>query len=121
MNPEPSVSAKWLELLKEIAPGINRVLVMVNAGNIANASRLRAIEASAPSLRVRVSSSAVRDASEMESAVESIARESNTGLIVTPGAPISDHRKMIFALANRNHLPAVYPYRHYTAKGGLMS
>jgi ABC-type uncharacterized transport system substrate-binding protein len=121
MNPEASISGKWLELLKEIAPGINRVLVMVNAGNMANASRLRAIEASAPSFGVRVSSSAVRDAGEMESAVDSIARESNTALIVTPGAPISDHRKMIFALANRNHLPAVYPYRYYAAEGGLMS
>jgi ABC-type uncharacterized transport system substrate-binding protein len=53
MNPEPSVSAKWLELLKEIAPGINRVLVMVNVGNVANASRLDAIERSAPSLGVQ--------------------------------------------------------------------
>jgi putative ABC transport system substrate-binding protein len=121
MNPQPSISGKWLELLKEIAPGINHVLVMVNAGNVANASRLRAIESSALSLGVRVSSSAVRDAGEMENAVDSIARESNTGLIVTPGAPISDHRKMIFALANRNHLPAVFPYRHYVEEGGLIS
>jgi len=121
MNPEPSISVKWLELLKEIAPGINRVLVLVNAGNIANASRSHAIEASARSFGVRVLSSAVRDTGEMESAIDSIAHESNPGLIVTPGAPISDYRKMIFALANRNHLPAVYPYRYYAADGGLMS
>jgi putative tryptophan/tyrosine transport system substrate-binding protein len=121
MNPQPSISGKWLELLKEVAPGVNRVLVMVNAGNVANATRLRAIEHSAPSLGVQVSSSAVRDADDIESAIETIARESNTGLIVVPGAPISDHRKMIFALAVRNRLPAVYPYRYYVTEGGLMS
>ena len=83
MNPPPSVSEKWLELLKEIAPGINHVLVMINAGNIANASRLPAIEASALSMGVRVSSSAIHDASDLKSAIDSIAREANTGLIVT--------------------------------------
>jgi len=121
MNPQPSISGKWLELLKEIAPSINRVLVMVNAGNIANATRLRAIERSALSLGVQVSSSAISHAAGIESAIDTIARESNAGLIVVPGAPISDHRKMIFALAIRNRLPAVYPYRHYVADGGLMS
>jgi putative ABC transport system substrate-binding protein len=55
MNPEPAMSGKWLELLKEIAPSLNRVLVMVNAGNVGNAARLRVIEAAAPSLGVRVS------------------------------------------------------------------
>jgi putative tryptophan/tyrosine transport system substrate-binding protein len=93
----------------------------VNAGNIANVSRLRAIERAAPSFGVRVSSSAIRDADDIESAIEAIARESNAGLIVVPGAPISDHRKMLFALAIRNNLPAVYPYRHYAKEGGLMS
>ena len=121
MNPQPSISGKWLELLKEIAPLVNRVTVLVNAGNIANASRLRAIQQSAPSLGVDVSSIDIRDASDIERALESVAREPNGGLIVTPGAPISDHRKVIFALANTNRLPAVYPYRYYAAEGGLMS
>jgi putative ABC transport system substrate-binding protein len=121
MNPEPSVSGKWLELLKEIAPRINTVLVMVNAGNVANASRLHAIERTGLSSGIGVSSSAIRKAGDIESAIASILGQSNTGLIVTPGAPISDHRKMIFELANRNHLPAIYPYRDYVAEGGLMS
>ena len=121
MNPQPSISGKWLELLKEIAPLVNRVTVLVNAGNIANASRLRAIQQSAPSLGVEVSSIDIRDAGDVERAFESVAREPNGGLIVTPGAPISDHRKVIFALANTNRLPAVYPYRYYAAEGGLMS
>ena len=121
MNPQPSISGKWLELLKEIAPLVNRVTVLVNAGNIANTSRLRAIQQSAPSLGVEVSSIDIRDAGDIERALESVAREPNGGLIVTPGAPISDHRKVIFALANTNRLPAVYPYRYYAAEGGLMS
>ena len=121
MNPPPSVSGKWLELLKEVAPDVQHVLVLVNAGNVGNASRLRAIETSALSLGVKVSSSAVRDAGDLESALNSIAREPNTGLIVMPGAPISDHRKTIFALAISNRLPAVCPFQHYTAEGGLMS
>jgi putative ABC transport system substrate-binding protein len=121
MNPQPSISGKWLELLKEIAPLVNRVTVLVNAGNIANASRLRAIQQSAPSMGVEVSSIDIRDAGDIQRALESVAREPNGGLIVTPGAPISDHRKVIFALANTNRLPAVYPYRYYAAEGGLMS
>jgi putative ABC transport system substrate-binding protein len=95
--------------------------VLVNAGNIANASRLRAIQQSAPSMGVEVSSIDIRDAGDIQRALESVAREPNGGLIVTPGAPISDHRKVIFALANTNRLPAVYPYRYYAAEGGLMS
>ena len=121
MNPEPSISGKWLELLKEIAPATTRVLVLLNANNVANLTRLRAIEASAPSLNVRVSSSAIRDAGEIEAAIDAMARESNAGLIVTPGPPNDGLRKTIFALAARHRLPGVYPYRYYTADGGLMS
>src|SRR5262245_31152416 len=119
-NPQPSISGKWVELLKEIAPGIDRVTVMVNAGNIANASRLGAIEGSAPSLGVRVSSVDIRDANDIKQAIESSAREPNSALIVTPGAPISDHRRMIYALATTYHLPAIYPYPRWAAEGGLM-
>jgi putative ABC transport system substrate-binding protein len=121
MNPEPSISGKWLELLKEIAPATTRVLVLLNPNNMANLLRLRAIEASAPSFNVRVSSSAVRDASEIEAAIHAMAGEPNAGLIVTPGPPNDGLRKTIFASADRYRLPGVYPYRYYTADGGLMS
>jgi ABC-type uncharacterized transport system substrate-binding protein len=121
MNPEPSISGKWLELLKEIAPATTRVLVLLNANNVANLTRLRAIEASAPSLNVRLSSAAVRDAGEIEAAIDAMAGESNAGLIVTPGPPNDGLRKTIFASAARHRLPGVYPYRYYTADGGLMS
>jgi putative ABC transport system substrate-binding protein len=121
MNPEPSMSAKWLELLKEIAPGVKRVLVMVNAGNAGNAGRLRVLEATAPSFGVRLSSAAINNGSEIETAIIEVAGESNAGLIVMPAAPINDLRKMIFALAAQYRLPAIYAYRYYAVDGGLMS
>ena len=121
MNPDASISAKWLELLKQIAPSIDRVLVLVNAGNAGNAGRLRVLEAIAPSFGVRLSAAAIRGAGDITDAVETVAREPNVGLIAMPAAPINDLRTMIFALAARYRLPAVYPYRYYAVDGGLMS
>jgi putative ABC transport system substrate-binding protein len=105
MNMEPALSQKWFELLKEVAPGVNRVLVLMNSGSDANLIESRAIEATAASFGVQVSSATVRDASEIESAIEAVGRTPNAGLIVTPGIPINDRRKLIFALASRYRLP----------------
>jgi putative tryptophan/tyrosine transport system substrate-binding protein len=121
MNPEPAMSGKWLELLKEAAPSLTRVLVMVNAGNAGNAARLRVIEAAAPAFGVQVPSFAIRGAGDIESAISAVAGQSNVGLIAAPAAPINDLRKLIFALAERHRLPAVYAYRYYAKDGGLMS
>jgi putative ABC transport system substrate-binding protein len=121
MTDEPALSGKWLELLKEIAPGVNRVLVLVNSGSDGNLFELRTIEAAAPASGMQVSSATVRDAREIESAIETIARTPNAGLIVTPGIPLNDRRKLIFALASRYRLPAVYMYRFFTVDGGLLS
>src|SRR5215470_12673056 len=99
MNYEPALSGKLLELLKEVAPGVNRVLVLLNAGSDPNLIDLRTIETAAPSFGVQVSSRTVRDASEIESAIEAIGRAPNAGLIITAGIPINDRRKLIFALA----------------------
>ena len=121
LNVECLTGGKYLELLKEVVPGVNRVLVLINANNEANECSLRVIEASALSFGVQVSSAAVHDAGEIESAIEAIARESNAGLIVTAGIPINDRRKLIFALAARYRLPAVYFFRYFTVDGGLMS
>jgi putative ABC transport system substrate-binding protein len=121
MNHEPALSGKWLELLKEVAPGVNRVLVLVNSGSDANLIELRTIEAAAASFGVQVSSGTVRDASEIESAIEAIGRTPNAGLIITSGIPITDRRKLIFALASRYRLPAVYNFRFFAVDGGLLS
>jgi ABC-type uncharacterized transport system substrate-binding protein len=121
MNMEPSIGEKWLEVLKEIAPALNRVLVIVSFGNATHAARLRIIEASASTFGVQVLSSTVRDASEIESAIDAVARGGNAGLIVMPGGPPAEHRKMIFALAARYRLPAIYAYRYFASDGGLVS
>ena len=121
MDHEPALSGKWLELLKEVAPGVNRVLVLVNSGSDANLIELRAIEAAAPSFGVQVSSGTVRDGSEIESAIEVIGRTPNAGLIITAGIPITDRRQLIFALASRYRLPAVYNFRFFAVDGGLLS
>jgi putative ABC transport system substrate-binding protein len=120
LGSEPALSGKLLELLKEVAPSVNRVLVLLNSGSDANPIELRAIEAAAPSFGVQVSSGTVRDASEIESAIEAIGRTPNAGLVVTPGIPINDRRKLIFALASRYRLPAVYMFRFFTVDGGLL-
>ena len=70
---------------------------------------------------MHVSTVAVRDAAEIESAIEAVAREPNAGLIVLGGLPINDRRKLIFALAARYRLPTVYMFRYFAVDGGLMS
>jgi putative ABC transport system substrate-binding protein len=121
MNVEPALDGKRLELLKAVAPDVNRVLVLGNSGSDANLIDLRVIEAAAPSFGVRVLSGIVRDGSEIESAIEAVARTPNAGLIVNAGIPINDRRKLIFALASRHRLPAVYSLRFFAVDGGLLS
>jgi len=121
MNSESEIGGKWLELLKEIAPTVSRVLVLVNSGIDTNQNFLRRIEAAAPSLSIQVSSAAIRDGGEIERAIEAFAREPNAGLIALSGGPVSNRRRLIFALAGRYRLPAVFQFREYVTEGGLMS
>jgi putative ABC transport system substrate-binding protein len=121
MNTENTMGGKWLQLIKEVDPSIKRVLVLVNSGNDGNRGAARIIESAASSLGVQLSSVEVGDGGEVERAIEAFAREPSGGLIVTPGFPINDRRKLIFALAARYRLPAVYIFRFFVADGGLMS
>jgi putative ABC transport system substrate-binding protein len=120
-NFEFSIAEKWLELLKEIAPGVTRTLVTLLPGNGGNLGLLRAIEAAAPSLRVQVIPAAVSDASEIERAITAFAGEPNGGLLVLPSTPLRASRELIAALAVRLRLPAVYPDHTFITSGGLMS
>jgi putative tryptophan/tyrosine transport system substrate-binding protein len=121
MNPAPTISARWLELLKEIAPRLMRVLVLVNAGNVGNQARLRVVEAASPAVHVQVSSAAIRSEADISTAIDAAAGQPNTGLIVSPAPPIAGFREVIFEQAARYRLPAIYPFRYYVAEGGLMS
>jgi putative ABC transport system substrate-binding protein len=115
------VSAKWLELLKDIAPGLRRAAVLHDAGNPGGLPQFAAIQAVAPSLGVELDPVGLRDPGEIERAVTTFARSANSGMIVTRIAEALIHRKLIITLAARHRLPAVYPLRLFAADGGLMS
>jgi putative ABC transport system substrate-binding protein len=121
-NYDPAIAGKWIELLKEAAPGVTRVAVVFNPATAPyTALYMHAIEAVAPSIKISVTSAPVRDEAEIEGSFTKLAREQGSGLVVMTDAFTSIHRKQISELAIRLGLPAIYPYRYYVADGGLMS
>jgi putative ABC transport system substrate-binding protein len=112
---------KWLELLKEIAPGLTRVVFMYDPINPLALSQLAVQVKPAAILGVQLSSAAVHTASEIEHVVVELARQSDGGLILLPSGAVSTQRSFIADLAIRYKLPAVYPYREFVARGGLAS
>ena len=121
MSFEIGVSAKWLELLKEIAPGVKRAAVLRTLSTAAGPGYFGVIQAVAPTLGVELRPIDMRDPGEIERAVIAFASEPNSGLIATPGGGVLQHRKLIVALAARYRLPAIYAYRSHVMSGGLMS
>jgi ABC-type uncharacterized transport system substrate-binding protein len=118
---EYGISAKWLELLKEIAPRVTRAAVIRDAAIASGTGQWGAIQTAAPSFGVEVSPLNLRDAGEIERDVAAFARSSNAGLIVTASTLAVVHRDLIVTLAARHKLPAVYPSRFFVAAGGLIS
>jgi putative ABC transport system substrate-binding protein len=118
---EYGISAKWLELLKEIAPGVRQVAVLRDAGLSVGAGQFGAMQSVAPSIGVELRPIDVRDAPEIERAITAFARSANGGLVVTGSALAVTHRETIAALAARHKLPAVYSGRFYVTVGGLLS
>jgi putative tryptophan/tyrosine transport system substrate-binding protein len=118
---EYSLSGKWLELLKQIAPTVTRAAVLRDPTLASGIGQFAAVQTVAPSLRVDLSAVDVRDAAEIERAVTAFARSPNGGLIVTASALTTRYRDLIIALAARLGLPAVYPYRLFVNDGGLIS
>jgi putative ABC transport system substrate-binding protein len=119
---EPEIGGKWLELLKEIAPGLKRVAGVTDPAFRGFAGVWRAIEAMAPRFGVQVTSVSFRaPTDDLESAVAAFAREEGGGLVVVPTALNALHRHRIFSVAAQNRLPAIYAFRFYATDGGLMS
>ncbi len=118
---EYSISGKWLELLKQIAPDVTRVAVLGDPDTPTGPAQFGVIQAVAPSLRVEVSSFNKRDANEIERTLTAFARSPNGGLILTAGGPAFVHRDLIIALAARHKLPAIYFDRTFVTAGGLLS
>jgi putative ABC transport system substrate-binding protein len=117
---EFGTSAKWLEMLKEVAPRVMRAAVLQDPLT-GGAGQFAAIQAVAGSFGVALSSLAASDFSEIERSVAEFARAPNGGLIVSRGAPTITHRDLIVKLAAQHGLPAVYPLRLFVAAGGLIS
>jgi ABC-type uncharacterized transport system substrate-binding protein len=118
---EFSMGAKWLELLKQLAPGLTRVAVLRDASQGFAVSQFVAIQTMAPSLGVEVIPVNMRDPAEIEQSVDAFARAPNGGLIPIPSATAVRHRDLILTLAAGRKLPAVYWERFFVAAGGLIS
>jgi putative tryptophan/tyrosine transport system substrate-binding protein len=122
INLEGSMAGKWLELLKEIAPRLNRAAFLFNPATAPFAEiYLSPFKAAAASLAVEAIVAPVRDTPELESGIADFARAPNGGLIVMPGPFMANRSAEVTALAARHRLPAVYPFRYYAELGGLLS
>jgi len=117
---EYSLSGKWLELLKEIAPKVTRVAVIRDPTRGSGIAQFAAMQTAAPSLGMELSTINASDVHDMERGIAAFARSTNGGLIVTSGGT-GFHRDAIIPLAARLRLPAVYPYRYYATEGGLVA
>jgi ABC-type uncharacterized transport system substrate-binding protein len=116
-----SLSGKWVELLKHVAPSVTQVAVLRDAASSGGIGQFAVIQAFAPSLGLEVSTINAGDAREMDRAITAFAREPNGGLIVTAAPSTVVHRNLIVALAARDKLPTVYFDRAFVADGGLIS
>ena len=120
LNFEYSMSGKWAELLKQIAPNVTRALVFRDPTTAAGVGQFGAIRSVAQSLGIELTPLNVRDTDEIERNVVAFASSGNGGVIVTPGGAAA-HRGVIIGLAARYNLPSIYPYRYYAVDGGLIS
>jgi putative ABC transport system substrate-binding protein len=118
---EYGLSAKWLELLKQIAPSMTRVGVLRDPSNPSGIGLLAAVQSVAATLNVEVSPLGVRDVGEIERVIAAFGQGPNGGLILVPTALTVINRQLIIDLAARHSLPALFPYRYFVTAGGLMS
>jgi putative tryptophan/tyrosine transport system substrate-binding protein len=119
-NFEPTMGGKWLELLKEIAPGVTRAAAIFNP-ETHSGQYWQSMEAAAASLAVEFKRAPAHDAAGIENGVAGLAREPNGGVLVMPDAFTLTHRELIVALTARHRLPTIYPFRAFTDSGGLLS
>ena len=120
-NFEFSMGGKWLQVLKECAPGVSAVAVVFDPNLPTWAPFLRSIESAAPPFGIRLTPAAVRDAADIERRLAAFAREPNGALIVLASPVTMQNRQSIIAATARYRLPAVYPFRVFTVSGGLIS
>jgi putative ABC transport system substrate-binding protein len=115
------LGSKWLELLKEIAPNVSRVLVIMEPGSIPNQGMFHAIQEAAPRLGVEATARGMHDAVEIEDIIKSFAQQPNGGLVILPNALTVFNRSTIISLARRYRLPDIYALADNVTAGGLVS
>jgi putative tryptophan/tyrosine transport system substrate-binding protein len=118
---EPGIGGKWLQSLKEIAPGVTRALVLLDAKIVANLEYLHAAETASSALGMTVIAGPVQNASEIEHSIATFADGPTGGLLVLPSPTTGVNRERIVAFAAQYHLPAVYAFRFFAISGGLVS
>jgi len=117
---DTSVAGKWIEVLKELAPQVERVTVLVYPDQANHERFLHAIEAAASAFNVKVSAAEVHDRPELEHAIARLAGQADNGLVVLPSPLTNTQRRVIIESAERYRLPTVYPYDYYVRDGGLL-
>src|SRR5262249_123805 len=120
VNFEPSMGGKWVELLKEIAPGVVRIVVFMHPETPVHVALWGAAESAAPSFGVQVTAAPVHDRDDVEHAIATFAGQADGGLIVFPHPIATTNRNLIVELATRHRLPAVYPFRFFPTSAGLL-
>ena len=121
MNVDAPMAGKWLELIKEVAPKVKRVALVYNPNTAPYQSYLNSFAAGAPVHAVQAVPTPVVDAVELENAMTALGQQPDSALFVVPDVFVQVHRELIIRLADKYHLPAVYPYRFFATSGGLMS
>jgi putative tryptophan/tyrosine transport system substrate-binding protein len=118
---EPSLSGKWLELLKELVPNAARVAIIEAPENPLNSEYWRAVQSAAQGRTVQLTRIEARDDVEIERDIDGFAQAPDGALLVLPGASTTVHGHAILTAASRHRLPAIYPWRYFAVGGGLMS
>jgi putative tryptophan/tyrosine transport system substrate-binding protein len=118
---DPTICSKWMEALKEIAPTVTRILVLLDPENPGSDAYLQAVQGAGRSLALQVIPVHVSTAAEVERSIEDFAKEAGAGLIVLPSASATTYRDTVVALAMRHRLPAAYAYTSFVKTGGLVS
>ena len=118
---EAAIGGKWLELLKEIAPRISRVVVLLDPDNPASPIYLRGIEQLAPSLGLRLQVESARNAVEIERSLNAVVQEPNSAVVMVPNPVAIRNRELTVSLMAKLRLPAIYPHSYFVKAGGLLS
>jgi putative ABC transport system substrate-binding protein len=118
---EGGIAGKWLAMLKEVSPRLKRATLIIDPQTTPFDYFFRPAEAAAPSLAIELGASRVGSPADIERAIEAIALNPDSGLIIAPGSTMLRNRNLVITLAARHRLPAVYPEQVYARDGGLLS